>query len=635
MTTAMEQTAEVPIKKFTRHSKACRQCRRLRTKCVNDGRAPCQLCLQSGKDCVFLQRGQPDKDREFRRPRARTSIARRTSPVPTFSASSTELDGTFQTSESPAPLPIPAAGITGDYSVTPIPDAEEILPPFEELIEGVYIFTTSFFQLGFLPKTLLFERLRKDPDSVSSFLLFSILSISARFTPCLVTRYGDGLCATDLFLSRAAALVPEQMYVPTLEATQGFFLLSIAEWGKGDKHRSSMHMGIAVTMAGILRLHREETYRLPDDATAEQFVHAEAGRRTFWMLESYNNLLSGLSSPVSISYSDISALLPCTEHEFAFGNLVNPRVPLAETLPALKDPSLAHSATRSLFATLLQTHNLWGQVARVVGTDTGQELPDDEVKLSREEYARLSTALDDFERNTPPHHCWSIWNLRGFKAKGLDLAYLSAVMVLRLSNIVLRRRYLHDGSNSETGDNFLQTGHGPRNLGFVTTELFENMITLHEQIDAFFDFRSPDQGFPALIVFCVYVCGSLANHLNQQPEICPSTAPRAEEILRKSLAGLGELQHAWPLARRWNKALCRASARAPDRVTEVELTDLAGNSSLNGLFTPGSETQQFSPRVLPRLNDPFPTDVMLMEFETYPWSDIFMGSMNLEPAALG
>ncbi|KAJ5930146.1 hypothetical protein N7466_005639 [Penicillium verhagenii] len=630
MQAAVEQATEAPVKKFTRHSKACRECRRLRTRCVNDGRAPCQSCRQSGKDCVFLQRGQPDQDRAFRRPRARTSVGhRKIGSVTTVPTSSIELNRNSQTSKSPASSPAPATRITPASSTTLPSELREVLPPFEELIEGVNIFTTSFFQLGFLPKTLIFERLRKDPDSISRFLLFSILSISARFTPCLVTRYGSDLSATDLFLSRAAALVPEQMYVPTLEATQGFFLLSIAEWGKGDKHRSSMHMSIAMTMAGILRLHREETYRLSSDATAEQFVHAEAGRRTFWMLESYNNLLSGLTSPVAISYSDITALLPCTEHEFAFGNLVNPRVPLTGTLPALKDPSLAHSATRSLFATLLQTHNLWGQVARVVGTDTGREPPDDEVQLSREDYARLSTALDEFERNSPTHHCWSIWNLRGFKAKGLDLAYLSAVMVLRLSNIVLRRRYLHDGSNS---DQHLRADHDPHNPASVTTELFENMIILHEQIDAFFDFRSPDQGFPALIVFCVYVCGSLANHLHKRPEICPSTAPRAEEILRKSLTGLGELQHAWPLARRWNKALCRASARDPNQITEMHLTDLTGNSSLNGPFTPGSEAQSSSPRILSRLNDPFPTDVMLMEFETYPWNEIFMSSMNLDYA---
>ncbi|KAL2828674.1 hypothetical protein BDW59DRAFT_142852 [Aspergillus cavernicola] len=398
------------------------------------------------------------------------------------------------------------------------------------------------------------------------------------------------------------------MYVPTLEATQGFFLLSIAEWGKGDKHRSSMHMGIAVTMAGNLRLHREETYRLPEGATAEQFVHAEATRRTFWMLESYNNLLSGLSSPVSISYSDISALLPCSEHEFSFGALNGPRAALPGTLPALRDPILAHSATRSLFATLLQTHNLWGQVARIVSTD-GQQL-EEEVRMGRGEYARLSRALDEFEINVPPHHCWSVWNLRGFKAEGLDLAYLSAVMVLRLGNIVLRRRYLHDKSYSRDGQDPAQPDF---HAGVsVTTELFKNMILLHEQIDAFFDFRSPDQGFPALIVFCVYVCGSLANHLHQKPHVCPSIAPRAEEILRKSLTGLGQLQHAWPLARRWNRALCRATARQVDETSD-------------GLFMSTDELHPPSPGDVPRLNDPFPTDVMLDEFETYPWSDIFTG----------
>jgi hypothetical protein len=36
---------------------------------------------------------------------------------------------------------------------------------------------------------------------------------------------------------------------------------------------------------------------------------------------------------------------------------------------------------------------------------------------------------------------------------------------------------------------------------------------------------------------------------------------------------------------------------------------------------------------MPRLNDPFPMDVMLME--TYPWSDIFTGTMNLDYASLG
>jgi hypothetical protein len=93
---------------------------------------------------------------------------------------------------------------------------------------------------GFIPKAVFLERLSQNPESVSVFLLLGILSISARFTPCLCQRYGNGLKATDLFISRAASLVSEEMYHPNLERTQAFFLLGIAEWGNGDKNRSSV-----------------------------------------------------------------------------------------------------------------------------------------------------------------------------------------------------------------------------------------------------------------------------------------------------------------------------------------------------------------------------------------------------------
>lgn len=44
----------------------------------------------------------------------------------------------------------------------------------------------------------------------------------------MIARYGDGLKATELFMERAAALVIE-MYAPTLQRVQAFFLLAIAE----------------------------------------------------------------------------------------------------------------------------------------------------------------------------------------------------------------------------------------------------------------------------------------------------------------------------------------------------------------------------------------------------------------------
>lgn len=72
------------------------------------------------------------------------------------------------------------------------------------------------------------------------FLLLSILSVSARFTPCLIERYGGGAKATEYFIAKATELVPIEMYKASLDRTQAFFLLAIADWGNGNKNRSSV-----------------------------------------------------------------------------------------------------------------------------------------------------------------------------------------------------------------------------------------------------------------------------------------------------------------------------------------------------------------------------------------------------------
>ena len=166
----------------------------------------------------------------------------------------------------------------------------EALLPLEEVIEGVRTLTTSYFQLGFLPKELVLEDLRRNQECVNVFLLLSILSVSARVTPSLVKRYGSGIDVTRVFLDQAACLVLEQMFTPSLDSIQGFSLLSVAEWGNMDKNRSSIFRNIAARLAGILRLHREETYNLSETATREQIVEAEVARRTFWVLETFENL---------------------------------------------------------------------------------------------------------------------------------------------------------------------------------------------------------------------------------------------------------------------------------------------------------------------------------------------------------
>lgn len=485
----------------------------------------------------------------------------------------------------------------------------DALPPYEEVVHGIQTLTTSYFQLGFLPKVLFFENLRKDRDSVSIFLLLSILSVSARFTPSLVTRYQGGRNATQVFLERATCLIQEQMFTPSLESIQGFFLMSIAEWGNGDKHRSIVYMGIAVRLAGTLRMHREEAYKLPDTATREEIVYSEVTRRTFWMLETFENLHSGSDSPIAFSYSDITVLLPCHEHDFTFGIQPTTRAALVGTPPAKINPTLTSLSDRSLFAVLLQTHNFWGKVAKLVSADAALTTgPGEASRISASDYTKLSLELIAFGESVPPQYRWSVWNLRGFKVEGLDLAYLSAVMVLGLSNIILRQSYLHDILSIRDQRDVVERADVTESWTTVADQLFDYMLQLHEQITAFFEYRSPDQGYPALIVFCVYVCGSLANHLRLKPRVCPRVAPQAMQILQGSIQGLGELQSAWPLARRWYLALCRSSER--ESIDAEPVQPVLVMQTLDDL-----DIEAFGLDI--QFNDPFPTDSMFEVFETY------------------
>ena len=46
------------------------------------------------------------------------------------------------------------------------------------------------------------EQLASDPESVDVFLLLNMLSLSGRFTPSLVRRYGSQAMTTEYFLTQ-------------------------------------------------------------------------------------------------------------------------------------------------------------------------------------------------------------------------------------------------------------------------------------------------------------------------------------------------------------------------------------------------------------------------------------------------
>ncbi|KUJ10420.1 uncharacterized protein LY89DRAFT_562387, partial [Mollisia scopiformis] len=433
-----------------------------------------------------------------------------------------------------------------------------ILPPFNEVLKGCRIFFTSCFQLGFLPKAIFFESLATNRDSINVFLILGILSVSARFTKCLVNRYGDATKATDYFINRASELLPNEIFKPSVERIQALFLLGVAEWVQGNRTRSAILMGIAVRMASIQHLHREESYMLPENPTTEDVINSEVARRTFWVLESQDHLYSEHNAAVAFPLSDITALLPSDEIDFAYGIIPAKRAALGGTKAAIKCPGLVSLPCRSPFATLIQAHNHWGEIARRAGraSRSKREKADQDIKPWEEnsEYSQLTRSLKEWEEKVTPRHRWSLINLRGHKAEGLDLAYLSQVMVVRINNIVIRRIYLEDILQSKLGTSSSEYSM-PDFWTQMSHELFTNVYSLHESFDTWFSLRSPDEGIPSIVVFCVYICGSLASYLWKWPQLCPELAEGAEAILNRSLEVLAALVDRLPRVSKWLNAL--------------------------------------------------------------------------------
>lgn len=217
---------------------------------------------------VFPTRGAPDMDREYRHPRMKGDKVRRIN------------SGNYQPRLSS--LGAPNSSTVGG-AMTGIPsDPWDMLPPLELVIDAVKTFTSQYFQLGFIPRHTFILQLREQPRSISLFFLLSLLSVSGRMTPSLVEAYGGPDSTAELFMDRASAIALTELYQePTLSRCQAFYLLSLAQQGSGYRNRSYVNLGIALRMAILMKLHREETYNLNDrENTPALIQHSESARRT-------------------------------------------------------------------------------------------------------------------------------------------------------------------------------------------------------------------------------------------------------------------------------------------------------------------------------------------------------------------
>lgn len=538
---------------------ACTRCRRFRTKCIaappfSD---PCQNCVKSNvrDQCYFPARGEVDVERTHRRKRAKQAHRGDEAASPKHCPSP-------QRSRSVASSTLPSADATSVLVhdsvdvVKPSTAAAELPEPLE-IIQAIESFSKCYFQISFLPQAFLLENIKERPECISRFLLLSILTVAAPWTSTFVKKYGGSRQAGEHFYGQAKMMLATEMLKPTLQACQSFFLLSIYQWGHGNSEEASMLVSVSVRMLGLLGLHRESSYTLGPNASSEEVTMSEVARRSFWAVVTHEHLASGLNRLASIRLDEIETLLPGDESDFSFGVQTDERVSLHGTIPYNRDPSTATSYPRSLFASMVQSHALWAKVAQWACQGTR-----DKPWLPSSDFARLQEELEVWYNGLPPRQRWSKQNLRGMLAEGKDIPFLSHICCYKLAGVVLRRKYLASMAAALEPDGTLDESIlAPE--GFwqeMAKDMVQKSYDLISTIDDFFKLRATKLGFAAILIFGLYISGSVCLYLQRWPTLCPQEVPHATRYLELAIETLSDIGSSWPMATAWHESL-RNSAR--------------------------------------------------------------------------
>ena len=241
----------------------------------------------------------------------------------------------------------------------------------------------------------------------------------------------------------------------------------------------------------------------------------------------------------------------------------------------------------SLFATMIVGQWLWARTAERACRPL--DLADIRPWDASEDFARLDSELRTWEQSLAPRFVFSAFTLRAMRTQHLDLGFLSISLLLRLSHIVLRRAYLPWMTASYT-DGFSDNSP-PGYWRRMALEMVQNCVSLHELIETGLAVRPVKNGYPAVFIFGVYMCGDIACHLVRWPQLHPTHAPSAPAMLETAMHILEALEEPWPLATRWRTTLQQLVSSTPPRstfdaalrsgVTPTEQTQIEDTSSVH------------------------------------------------------
>ncbi|KAI5966700.1 uncharacterized protein KGF55_000109 [Candida pseudojiufengensis] len=420
--------------KTKRASVACNTCRESKLKCLNNcDLSSCQRCTSLNIKCTYTLKTSQLKKKKL---------------------------------------------INNHHFIKPIIQNQSVLLPDKTLIiEVVTIFFENqykgIFPLFHKPSFLTF--LRSDSFNPETFIdhppntsllqpdpvvLLAILALCARLHPELPKIYGEfnestatsfqpiftnvlnlnsASNASNYFGWHARKLIGENFDNPSLNRVQALCILSSHEWGEGNALRSHMYSGLAVRMAMLLGLDKE------NEEIEELFLEKEVKRRAMWsayMMDRCN--ASGRRCKSCISITDVKLKLPCDEKNFIFGasnkeQLFRNDLEISINNGLIKDVSCC--------GFMIYLFEVWRNISVWVG-ETGGKLERIAPWDEKSPFDKLSKQLDKFEDCLPSNLKFNEFNISAHIADGsaADFAYFHGLYFL--CRIFLNREYFYSSPDA-------------------------------------------------------------------------------------------------------------------------------------------------------------------------------------------
>ncbi|KDQ57988.1 hypothetical protein JAAARDRAFT_193473 [Jaapia argillacea MUCL 33604] len=571
-----------------RGSVACKRCRRAKTKCLHTGKPPCRSCSEAGlaAACVFPPKGTSFIDRAPSKRVKRESDSSPASPPHgegsrSRPVSSHQISSPSDTPLSPSERGSPHQQTNGLITHSPIQGAEELLPSITLIEEACDIFFVRVNQCAFLHKPTFISKLRDPARVVSPLLILSICALTYRFSPGLAQFCGSNKRPPSYFGDRARVLLFEALNEPTLESCQAGYFLGLADWGACQGKRSWMLMGIALRMAFLLGLHKEETHAVPPNAPPDQIIAAEESRRTFWTLLINDRCVSsGGCRPSSIVPSDISSRLPCDEDSFAFGTPTP-----AFYLDGFHNPPLTPNGTymdMGMMAYMVQVSELWGRAARrACSTDLLKKDTTAPWELNSG-YFSIKNDLARWTSQLPGRQQYSRGNLAVYYQRCLETAFTFNHVVHKAAEVILRRPYLPfiiRAAAPESSGLSLNTLETPWRTEVAPSPQFwlqcgkEMFYAAAELVTIINDFTSLTHyaGLSPHLGFSTFLAAATLTYVWRWPWLFPERAMEVPALVLRSTEILSSMGPTWPMARHWVRILKQPIKKRIDEAVQEDM----------------------------------------------------------------